>query len=105
MTDQEINIAIAETCGKKYHKPTEEEIKSGSYYQYQPDYCHNLNAMHEAESRIESREWRDYYEALAKACKVDTEPQTSLTRIMLIACAPSAKRAEAFLRVKGLWQD
>jgi len=33
-----LDIACAELEGQKYHKPTEAEIKSGSYYQYEPNY-------------------------------------------------------------------
>ncbi len=52
MTDQEINIAIAESVGHTYHKPTPEETDSGSYYQYEPDYCNDLNSIHEVEKTL-----------------------------------------------------
>lgn len=48
MTDNEINVAICETTGKVYHRPTEEEKRSGSYCQYEPDFTKDLNAIHSA---------------------------------------------------------
>lgn len=47
MIFEEQNRAIADAIGVKFHHPTEEELKSGSYYQYEPDYVHDLNAMRE----------------------------------------------------------
>lgn len=52
MTPEEINRAISESLGKRYHKPTHEEIASGSYYQYEPDYFNDLNAIREARLAI-----------------------------------------------------
>lgn len=47
-SDEELSIKIAELLGEDYHKPTPGELASGSYYQYEPRYSCDLNAMHEA---------------------------------------------------------
>lgn len=102
MTDQEINTAIAEACG--WQRKTK---KFGTFW-YQPgpcdtghlappNYCHDLNAMHEAEETLPIT---NYYEQLYVADK---------TGIMVgyrhLWHATARQRAEAFLRVKGLWKD
>ena len=52
MTDEQINIAIAEVCGWKYEK-NETHAPDGAFWWSKkpefPDYCNDLNAMHEAE--------------------------------------------------------
>lgn len=48
MKPEDQNIAICEALGRKWHKPTEDEINSGSYYSYYPDFTRDLNSMHEA---------------------------------------------------------
>lgn len=45
MTDEQIIIAVAKLDGVEYHKPTEAEIKSGSYYQYEPNYLVSRDAI------------------------------------------------------------
>jgi hypothetical protein len=52
MDPLEINKIITEHCGLRYHKPTEEEVKSGSYYQFEPNYYGDLNLMHQAEYKL-----------------------------------------------------
>lgn len=55
MSPEAQNRAIAESIGAKWHKPTEAEIASGSYYQYAPDYTSDLNAMAEVEATLAGR--------------------------------------------------
>lgn len=61
-----------------------------------PNFTHDLNAMHEAEKTLTCKENGNYWEDLLMRYDYIT------------ACAGSAPaiiRAEAFLRVKGLWED
>ena len=44
-TDQQLIETIAKWCGTPFHKPTEQEIASGSYYQYEPNYLTTLDAI------------------------------------------------------------
>lgn len=99
MNDQEINCAVAEACGRRYHAPTPEEVQSGSYYQYQPDFCHDLNAMHAAEETLSVRERDDYGERLSKLSRF------GMTDNFAAAHAIARERAEAFLRTIGKWKD
>ncbi len=92
MTPEEINIAIAMACGKTYHKPTEEEIASGSYYQYQPNYYCSLDEMHQAEKMLKLEQHPKYF------CELQALNDWEWM-------ATSAQRAEAFLRTLNLWRD
>lgn len=99
MTDEQINEAIAEACGLK--KPSRKvKLNDKGFFVTQhaklPDYCNDLNAMHEAEKtlsetnmfvmahyieRFVSRHGQHYFHATAR------------------------QRAEAFLRTVGKWEE
>ena len=72
MKEQDQNMAIAEACGHTYHKPTEEEVKRDSYYQYEPNYTQDLNAMHEAEKVLDKNQQKKFIKELW-ACEDRTE--------------------------------
>jgi hypothetical protein len=101
VTDEEINKAIAEACGwqfkevfessfsdpskkvsrgKKWHSPT-------GYQTNLPDYCNDLNAMHEAEKQ-----------AGMKVIKGMRFWLYEMTDQMLAHHATARQRAEAFLK-------
>jgi len=68
-TDQEINEFLCNACGHEYHKPTAEEVASGSYYQYEPNYTGDLNAMADVRRVIRERgKQNDFIAALWDAC-------------------------------------
>ena len=82
MTDEQINKAIAESCG------WEEE-----FYDYAdiPDYCNDHNAMLEAEDclmKIDELSWDEYYCSFEKS----------------LCCSTERQRAENFLKVLGKWK-
>lgn len=99
MTDQEINIAIAEACGWKPHYSGDGFGEHPIYAPRQmvrlPDYCNDLNAMHEAESsEAIRRNLFDYCMTLQ-----------NITGGELFFHATAGQRAEAFLRTLGKWRD
>jgi hypothetical protein len=128
MTDQEINIAIAEACGYVWvHSPKSyiEIDKAGQLYpkertevlhpgwvhgknpaypmvyhqSWVPNYCRDLNAMHEAETTItDASRYRD--------ALMDAAFGANKTRVLFVAWwnADARQRAEAFLKVTGLWK-
>lgn len=71
-----------------------------------PDYASDLNAIHEAivSWAPDTSEMADYMVALKLIVSPHTEPWEPLT-VWCMTNATAAQRAEAFLRVKGLWQD
>lgn len=112
MTPTEINIAIAEACGwtdiRTERHPASADLLwtvgslgAGTHGILKPipDYYHDLNAMHEAENTLKG-EWTigEYIKQLAFVCSVTPNYAG-------VAVATAAQRAEAFLRVKGLWKE
>ena len=114
MTDQEINIAIAEYCGYSNFRPCykDESGKKVCYgvmadYPAQtktmpwiPHYTEDLNAMHEAEKNIRPKSiggdwglWERYVEILGD----------QFTGSEDVAFADAGERAEAYLRTIGKW--
>lgn len=90
MTDQEINTAIAKACNIPVG-PGEWPVKN---------YCQDLNAMNEAENQgLKTYCEMDHYSNnLTETCWGKTwEFRTWNTK--------ARQRAEAFLRVKGLWKE
>lgn len=75
MTDERINIVIGEQCGVI------------------ADYCNDLNAMHEAEKHLNTRELWEAYKA--HLLNWMTEP----------ICATARQRSEAFLRTISKWEE
>lgn len=112
MTDQEINIAIAEACGWvsiRYTGPLEglrgvspNDNKLHNIH----DYTTDLNAMHEAEKTL-SVMWnktKDGCEANAYI-RILHEVVGGVPNCFNHHCATARHRAEAFLRTIGKWKE
>lgn len=94
MTNEQINIAIAEACGWKGNL-IDRDMEGNLWPRDIPSYCNDLNAMHEAEKMINTDElFEEYYLALYDA---------TLSTIWPV-CATARQRAEAFLRTLGKWK-
>jgi hypothetical protein len=111
MTNEQINEAIAEACGwieihdsgpwhhhKPWGYPPQPPGAGGNAYKYVPDYCTDLNAMHEAEKVLApknwdrfSEKWWNYYHHL-----LDGDVHKTIH-------ATARQRAEAFLLTLGKW--
>lgn len=111
MTPQQINRAIAKACGwTVILESCSDKIGNiwGGYsptYPHNwipiPDYCNDLNAMHEAEKTLSAGDnyymrggLGNYYARLAEIC-------SDGSRIR----ATAAQRAKAFLQTVGRWED
>lgn len=95
MIDEQINIAIAMACGITHRNQYGTLYRTKDGWEYNcPDYCNDLNAMHEAEKTIlkNYQIWTAYYYNIAAG--------TQLT-----AHATARKKAEAFLRALGKWEE
>ena len=102
MTNQEINIAIAEACGWTNFTPNTIQYtarRADGKWDLIPDYCNDLNAMHEAEKALGNR-LPVYREFLAL---IVTDDPTN--RHNERAFATARQRAEAFLRTLGKWEE
>jgi hypothetical protein len=109
MTDEQINATIARECGWKDVWRCQGVSESASFVGTSPDnqflpvpnYCGDLNAMHEAENHLgQSTNMVEYTNALYDmACLVQ-----SLTYRWNPYGLPARYRAEAFLRTLGKWK-
>jgi len=100
--DQEINIKIAEACGWKlksngellWHPPyyKEDEICSVFDLTELPDYCNDLNAMHDAEKTLEHPYYGVYLNNVENVVAFNAFPEPA--PIM----ATARQRAEAFIK-------
>ena len=117
MTPRDMRIAIAEANG--YEWTMEAHLESG-YHSWQnfadqcgnevlddelPDYCNDLNAMHEVEKTL--RYEMIYVINLHRICNNDQSdwdlPTTNLQ--FNYVTATSLQRAEAYLRTIGKWNE
>lgn len=116
MTDEQINAAIVEACGRR-QKPNGEWFPSNGllvWSQGIPDYCNDLNAMHEAEKVLDViTEWigeehnGSAEEAwMAHLCVVIARDANQRVHDdWLFVHATARHRAEAFLRTLGKWKN
>jgi hypothetical protein len=121
MSDEQINIAIAEACGWKEiqssHAPVEFGRRPHGWKRTEhgnrtletqiPDYCNDLNAMHEAGETLDN----DFYFAvnlyhliIPQGDQYDDHTITWSIANKLIR-ATARQRAEAFLKTLGKWED
>ena len=107
MKDQDINSAIAGACGIKvreiiYNKGTARAWVAEGLDPI-PDYCNDLNAMHEAE-KVMFLHWNEYIEVLIKMRWDEAQPERCEPDLSIVR-ATARQRAEAFLRTIGKWRD
>lgn len=104
MTNNEIRTAIAKSLGWiELDKPFRRYCSSEGWY---PNYPNDLNAMHEVEKTLKphwaspggTTAWEKYVSCLTDV--VSREPSEQQTGNIH---ATARQRAEAYLRVKGLW--
>jgi hypothetical protein len=105
MTKEEINIAIAEACGWTDTKI----VNYGGKLMYGqievPDYCNDLNAMHEAEKVLTIKQKQRYATALSNDLS-DSAPTDSCHTVWSDTIhATALQRAEAFLKTINKWED
>lgn len=108
MTDDEINKAIAEACGwiltamNWWHK-------DGEYFAFPPDYCTNLNAMHEAEMSEEMTFNQKWIESIVEISLHESALTIERTDgwdwVAFVSRLTARQRAEAFLKTLNLWEQ
>ncbi len=106
MTDDEINKAIAEACGivgKDQWGPLY-RTKDGVVRNC-PDYCKDLNAMHEAIRIFDYEQCEEFEEHLCDICeRANDEAENPAPWRFAVVHATARQRAEAFLRTINLWK-
>ena len=101
MTEQEINIVIAEA--RKWRGQRFDHIKQRLTYDA-PDYCNDLNLMREAERLLDDDQWLEYMLNLQDVLQRDPH------RGKWIVCqdnmhSTAAQRAKAFVITIGKWKN
>jgi hypothetical protein len=98
MTDEQINAAIAEACGWENVTAAHRSGRApGADYvgsEFIPDYCADLNAMHEAEKTLST----------ANMYVMEVQIKRVLKAREFYFHATARQRAEAFLRTLGKWE-
>ena len=124
MTDEQINFAIAETCGWKCAgHPEQVKATEGWEFGYQfvinpdgelvthnsiPDYCNDLNAMHEAEKVLDWQGKIKFTEILYRHCPdsyIREYDETEWDEIFPLINSTARQRAQAFLKAIGKWEQ
>jgi hypothetical protein len=122
MTNEEINIAIAEVCGYEwvsngwgcrfFGSPTERSFGSDTQsplcedaYDSVPNYCNDLNAMHEGERSLNSQHVQDYTLNLLRVTNNDGTRFHGTLGCFAHVHATAKQRAEAFLKTIGKWEE
>jgi len=112
MTEQEMNVAIAEACGWRF----EESIairpdgwRMHSYInnpkgEFTPNYTTDFNAMHEAVATLSFTQRRLYRLELQRVVSSGLK-EGVLVEMSECIDATARQRAEAFLRTVGRWTE
>jgi hypothetical protein len=95
MTNEQINAAIAEACGWTPDNRGLGWLSPHGYYAPEPDYCKDLNAMHEAEKVLTDDQREVFYPRNLGAWQSPFN----------VIYATARQRAEAFLRTLGKWEE
>ena len=102
MTNEQINIAIAEACGWKYEK-NETHAPDGAFWWSKkpefPDFCNDLNAMHEAEMVLSN-----YHKVIKNQSVIYFHLLHDIAGNLAFRKATARQRAEAFLKTIGKWE-
>ena len=105
MTDDQINQAIAKACG--WTEISSDGVvgkapgETCNRVMFLPDYCSNLNAMHEAEKVLTKDQVREY-----QCYMYDMACEIAITQGRWMPYSATARyRAEAFLRALGKWEE
>lgn len=111
MSEEEINIAIAEACGwrlfsqfKNLWTPPRSVVEYDCDAYPLPNYLNDLNAMREAEELLDDDQWLDYMLNLQDVL------QRHPDRGKWVVCqenmhSTAAQRAKAFVKTIGKWKE
>ncbi len=96
MTDEQINQSIAKACGICHVAKVVPMYKTPQGWVLDcPDYCSDLNAMHDAEKMLSN----------ANMYVMEVQLKYVLSPGEFYFHASARQRAEAFLRTLGKWEE
>ena len=108
MNEEQQNKTIAKHCGWRQSKSSMwegwwHEKGKHTYQRFCPNFCEDLNAMHEAENCLLADEKEIYWNYLFDHCDGTVFSRVEDDYKMIHATA--AQRAEAFLKTLKLWKE
>lgn len=102
MTDNEINTAIARACGWTHITPDTIQYtarRADGKWDLIPDYCNDLNAMHEAEQLLWNKNWSLRHEFVNNLARIMNPIHGyRMQEAIDLLDATARQRAEAFLK-------
>jgi hypothetical protein len=104
MNPEQQNKTIAKHCNWKQSRSSMwqgwwHQNGQRTYQRFPPDYCKDLNAMHEAEKTLNPIKTDEYARMLTSTAWQSEQP------VFAPMTATAAQRAEAFLRTINLWKE
>jgi len=100
LTDEQLNILIAEECGWKCHAGWWHNLALEEFdHSQSPTYTESLDAMHKAESSMNDCEIEAYIDVLPLCAGSDLVPKGTASFVAYFATAK--QRAQAFVVAKG----
>jgi len=109
MIEAQMNVAVAEACGwtevSARHRSGKAPNADYIGHEFLPDYCNDLNAMHEAEQTLK-RMGQEYAQNLLEIVSRDAGIGAQYAHGSFAHLKATARqRAEAFLRTLGKWEE
>ena len=107
MTDEQINAAIAEACGwkakgKNWLTPNGTPVFASDV----PNYCADLNEMHEAEKVLDYERAESFADIMYNLCAdQNSQLENPMPWRFAVCHATARQRAEAFLRTLDKWEE
>jgi ribosomal protein S17E len=71
MTKEQCIQRLARRLGQQYHKPTKEEVASGSYYQYEPRFLTSIDSLRPVLATMTEEDWKKLINHVAGCMWVD----------------------------------
>ena len=114
MTNEQINIAIAEACGWTDCSNIDGTLcglpigvtSLNGRYDIISDYCNDLNAMHEAEKTLNFEQSEFFEDELCDVAKKENDVlENPLPWRFSVCHATAHQRSEAFLKTIGKWEE
>ena len=116
MTDEQINIKIAELCGwrkdsQNGFQPTWKNTDGTRYAEsLLPNYAADLNACHEFEVKLKKfGVFSSYLSHLAIVCGFNAQGDEAWFKlhagVEAVCSATASQKCEAFLRIHGQWEE
>lgn len=109
MTDKQINAAIAEACGWTVIRDNvvgKAPGETGYRVMFLPNYCTDLNAMHEAEKTLTIQQKENEYSDNLTQVVIYLKRGLTIGLVEYLGIHATARqRAEAFLRTLGKWEE